>query len=183
VAERKDQRAPEPLVQPLVVERMIPPATPAPAEAVSASSATEQESRAALEPVAPQIVIERIVAPAAPALRVEDRFARRRTAWRDEEPEAEGKSSRSPSIVAPLSPDKRPGPAAVVAQPRVEPAQRIEPPPAAPAEPTPTIQVTIGRVEIRATSPPVPAPKKQRPKPAVMSLDEYLRQRANGGDR
>jgi hypothetical protein len=44
---------------------------------------------------------------------------------------------------------------------------------------TPTIQVTIGRVEIRATveSPPARKPPAKAP---VMSLDEYLRQR-NGG--
>ena len=43
----------------------------------------------------------------------------------------------------------------------------------------PTIQVTIGRVEIRATveSPPARKPLAKAP---VMSLDEYLRQR-NGG--
>ena len=47
----------------------------------------------------------------------------------------------------------------------------------------PTIQVTIGRVEVRAvTSNEVP--KSQRPKPApLMSLDDYLRQRAEGSKR
>jgi hypothetical protein len=44
---------------------------------------------------------------------------------------------------------------------------------------TPTIQVTIGRVEIRATVESPPARKPQAKAP-VMSLDEYLRQR-NGG--
>jgi hypothetical protein len=41
-----------------------------------------------------------------------------------------------------------------------------------------TVQVTIGRLEIRATPPPAPPRPKPRPAPAVMSLDEYLRRRA-----
>lgn len=44
---------------------------------------------------------------------------------------------------------------------------------------TPTIQVTIGRVEIRATVESTPT-RKTPAKAPVMSLDEYLRQR-NGG--
>lgn len=46
---------------------------------------------------------------------------------------------------------------------------------------SPTIHVTIGRVEVRATKPT--ATPKERPRRArapVMSLDDYLRQRANG---
>lgn len=44
----------------------------------------------------------------------------------------------------------------------------------------PTIQVTIGRVEIRATVAPTPPTRKISTQSPVMSLDEYLRQR-NGG--
>ncbi len=48
--------------------------------------------------------------------------------------------------------------------------------------PEPTINVTIGRVEIRAASPP--PPQRARAKSAnVLSLEDYLRQRANGGGR
>jgi hypothetical protein len=49
---------------------------------------------------------------------------------------------------------------------------------------TPTIQVTIGRIEVRAISPPVhltPAQRPRTPSPNL-SLDEYLKQR-NGGQR
>jgi hypothetical protein len=47
----------------------------------------------------------------------------------------------------------------------------------------PSINVTIGRVEIRAMS-PVPAAPRPRPKSAhVLSLEEYLRRRASGGSR
>lgn len=49
-------------------------------------------------------------------------------------------------------------------------------PPAAP-----TIQVTIGRIEVRAIQPPAPAarPRPARPQP-VLSLDRYLQQRKGG---
>lgn len=49
------------------------------------------------------------------------------------------------------------------------------------SQPTPTIQVTIGRIEVRATPAPAPASSQARPKSPVMSLDEYLCQR--GGKR
>lgn len=49
------------------------------------------------------------------------------------------------------------------------------------AESEPVIQVTIGRVEVRAASSPAPAASKERPTPAVMSLDEYLRRRSQRG--
>jgi len=46
----------------------------------------------------------------------------------------------------------------------------------------PTINVTIGRVEVRATL-PAPTPRKQASAPQLMGLDEYLRKRARGDDR
>jgi hypothetical protein len=49
--------------------------------------------------------------------------------------------------------------------------------------PAPTIRVTIGRVEVRATRPPAPQQprvERQRPRPAL-TLDEYLKQRNEGG--
>lgn len=54
--------------------------------------------------------------------------------------------------------------------------------PQARANQSPTIRVTIGRVEVRAITPP--APPAARPKPArtgpVLSLDDYLKQRSRG---
>jgi len=49
------------------------------------------------------------------------------------------------------------------------------------SEPAPTIQVTIGRIEVRATPPPTPRAQTSRSAPSVMSLDDYLNQRAKGG--
>jgi hypothetical protein len=68
--------------------------------------------------------------------------------------------------------------------PTVVPALPAPAPPAAPREeqqpPRPAINVTIGRVEVRAVfaPPPQPAPRPQ-PAPA-MSLEEYLKQRDGG---
>jgi hypothetical protein len=48
------------------------------------------------------------------------------------------------------------------------------------AEPEPTIQVTIGRIEVRAELSASP-PAKERPAPKPMSLDDYLRRQAGRG--
>jgi hypothetical protein len=48
--------------------------------------------------------------------------------------------------------------------------------------PEPVIQVTIGRIEVRATPPAVQPP---RPRPVAqtgVSLEEYLRRRSRRGD-
>jgi hypothetical protein len=50
------------------------------------------------------------------------------------------------------------------------------PPSTSQAAPEPTIQVTIGRIEIRAEREPS-APRKPAPTSPVMALDEYLRQK------
>jgi hypothetical protein len=50
-------------------------------------------------------------------------------------------------------------------------------------KPEPTINVTIGRIEVRATPPPIQQPSEQRSAPRVMTLEEYLRQRSQGGQR
>ncbi len=47
---------------------------------------------------------------------------------------------------------------------------------------TPTIQVTIGRIEVRAITPPVAPPQRPRKPSPALSLDDYLKQR-NGGQR
>jgi hypothetical protein len=84
------------------------------------------------------------------------------------------------------SPSSPPEPAIPPTSPLVTPPIVLVPPlpkpdkPAAPSKAPPTIQVTIGRVEVRATPPPTPVPKKRRHTAPVMSLDNYLRQR-NGG--
>lgn len=41
----------------------------------------------------------------------------------------------------------------------------------------PTIHVTIGRIEVRATPAPAEKPPRRKPSPPVMTLEEYLRRR------
>lgn len=77
------------------------------------------------------------------------------------------------------------GPVRFVVQPRValyaEPAGPARPRPAVRAEPT--IQVTIGRVEVRATHPAAPVTPRERQTPTAMSLEEYLSRRAERSAR
>lgn len=47
----------------------------------------------------------------------------------------------------------------------------------------PVINVTIGRVEVRAVTSSAPPKHAHRAKPQTMSLEEYLRKRGNGGER
>jgi hypothetical protein len=72
-------------------------------------------------------------------------------------------------------------PAPVVVEPRVEGRRhRAEPATPAPAAPPP-VHVTIGRVEVRASTAAAEPVGRPRPRPQVMSLDEYLDQRSHGG--
>lgn len=70
----------------------------------------------------------------------------------------------------------------------------LETPPALPPGPAlsrnipqapPTVQITIGRIEVRAVTPqrqtPAPARKVSRPRQPAMSLDDYLNKRNGGG--
>jgi hypothetical protein len=49
--------------------------------------------------------------------------------------------------------------------------------------PATTVQITIGRVEVRATPAPKSnaQPRQERNSPTALGLDEYLRQRSQGG--
>jgi hypothetical protein len=71
---------------------------------------------------------------------------------------------------------ERPLLTAPVRRPRLAPAERT----AAAATAEPAIQVTIGRIEVRAAAEQGPR-RKERADSPVMSLDEYLKQRAAGG--
>jgi hypothetical protein len=81
----------------------------------------------------------------------------------------EGSSEISPFIQPP----------ATLIAPVIPPAVRPE---KAISQPMPVINVTIGRIEVRATM----SPQKQMPKPvnrpSVMGLEEYLRRRSGGRD-
>ena len=161
-----------------------------PAERHHGASATESR----LAGAGPTVLIERIAQldydPQQPSPKVE---------WRErliESPPQEGSSTRQPP--APQPPAAAPQPlkpadsAAAPGTPQVVVPQqvRLAPrpvslpfvAPAASARPSaaPTIQVTIGRIEVRATPPTPATPRKASAKPAAMSLEEYLKQRSEG---
>lgn len=168
-----------------------------PSSAASGARLTERhpgtnaiESR--LAGAGPTVVIERIARldqdPQQPTPKVE---------WRErliESPPVESSPARQPPAPQPLAPQSlkpadsaaAPGMPQVVVphQVRLAPRPVSLPPiaPAASAKPSaaPTIQVTIGRIEVRATPPAPATPRKAPSKPAAMSLEDYLKQRSEG---
>ena len=204
VAEARPSQPPAPLpvpdvprprkeiVERLVVERaapiLPPPGVPAPVR--------RAERQAAPEPAAP-LPAERVR-----TLSVEPLAPPQDSPLADRGTEAEDQAARVPALSRPrqdLGPQiemavpTRPEPldevehpvrqplATVVVRPQVREAPPAVPPDAPPDAPAPMIQVTIGRVEVRAT-PALPAPKKQAARAPAVSLDAYL-QRRNGGGR
>lgn len=156
----------EPLVQQIMVERALPAAEPRASEtSQGASSASpkagDQHPRPMLTPAIerPRIdEVERIVAPTKSPLAI---AASEAVLTEDRPPSKTPPLAVRPHVVSRIeasAPDTPIGPPASV--------------------PTSGIQVTIGRIEVRATPPPAPLPKTRRPPPPVMSLDDYLRQRS-----
>lgn len=62
------------------------------------------------------------------------------------------------------------------------PRRQLTLPASVESQAAPTIQVTIGRIEVQATPEPAPAPAR-RPQAPPLTLAEYLRRRGEGGDR
>jgi hypothetical protein len=100
-----------------------------------------------------------------------------------------------PAITGPLTP-RLPGQdvserglahaqAGVFVRPQVTRKNEPDPPArdAAPTETAQTINVTIGRIEVRATAANESRPRAQQKQTPTTSLDEYLRQRAQGVKR
>ncbi len=167
---------PEPAIQQVTVERIV-------TQPVAVATAPVTRSEAAHSDDGPKheshrhVRVERMVGasvrPAPPARETKAR------------PSHSG-NGQAPQLVHPRPepPPAQASPATIVAAPEVIPYLEPVAPPRSqtPApEAGPSVQVTIGRVEVRATPAPA-APKKTRSRPPVMSLDEYLRQRS-GGDR
>jgi hypothetical protein len=88
---------------------------------------------------------------------------------RDQPPSADHVDRRRPRALG-----ERPG--TEVFRPSVTPAIALRDDRRAQTAEEPTIQVTIGRVEIRATVAPTPV-RKTTARPPAMSLDEYLKRR------
>jgi hypothetical protein len=90
-------------------------------------------------------------------------------------------------IAAPEAPLPRtPSPEAAAPSPMLTPHPPAFPPPApsAPApsnDAAPAIHVSIGRVVVRAVTPPAPPRRKATTPPNVMTLDDYLSRRKARG--
>jgi len=163
-----------------------PPATPQPAHAGPTSSrrARTTEERALLAGAFDEEVreeapaVERRVAGeskgSAGVLEVEviPRTAKPPQSDSDSEPLSRGVlQPPKPAASAEARPFTEVRPAtAQPSAPREERAQTQTPP---------TIEVTIGRIEVRAVTPPAPPPRQRR-EPPRMSLDDYLRARDGG---
>lgn len=165
-----------------------------PAERHPGASATESR----LAGAGPTALIERIVQIDHDPLQPTPKVATPKVEWRErliESPPLEGNSVTPPPAPQPPAAPQSRKPADSAAAPgmpqRVVPQQTrlalrpVSLPPVAPAASArpsvaPTIQVTIGRIEVRATPPAPATPRKAPPKPAAMSLEDYLKQRSEG---
>ncbi|NJN87362.1 MAG: hypothetical protein HC881_14965, partial [Leptolyngbyaceae cyanobacterium SL_7_1] len=85
--------------------------------------------------------------------------------------------STNPALVVPRSATLIPPP--TVASRERSPSQPAE---AQSVPSSPTIHITIGRIDVRAVTPPPPTRSRTTTAPARLSLEEYLRSRT-GGDR
>ena len=202
------ERPPVPAALPQAAVPPILPGKTPPAAPKTSPSAPRSSRRLAVEPAA--LSPEPPRAPAAPPIRLttaprEPTGAHRpasaapalepapRASW--QAPREPSRTIERPSPLAGVRPlleapaslsagqpaiEPLPAPLAML-QPRVEIAVPFSPA-LRPDEPAPVIQVTIGRVEVRATPPPSPASARRPPAPAVPTLDEYLRRR-NRRDR
>ncbi|WP_457651881.1 hypothetical protein [Rhodocaloribacter sp.] len=89
-----------------------------------------------------------------------------------ERPDAPGVQPRtSPPVTSAPSPILAPHP----------PAFPAPAPAASPSGAAPAIHVSIGRVVVRAVTPPAPSRRKEAAPPNVMTLDDYLSRRKKRG--
>lgn len=93
---------------------------------------------------------------------------------RVEEVERRSRPARAPQRSEPL---------VRMPEPRQAPVPRIvgAPEPPRPAEKAPVVEVTIGRIEVRAVSPPPAAPARRDTSRTAPSLEEYLERRHGAG--
>jgi hypothetical protein len=186
-----------------ISERTQPPATPPREAATTHTTETATNDRAMSHPS--PLVRERIETPAVepqpfsaiqpqsiPSEPPRESSARMPTATRDARESSRGESDRR----APMSPPRATlTPRRAIETATTRKVERIETrahesrltriskqrdaPETTQSPPAPTIQVTIGRIEVRAES--APSPRRAEPAAPRLTLDEYLRQR--GGER
>jgi hypothetical protein len=166
------------------------PVTPAPNETVVVAKRIETEERR----IERETEIVRPVMRTAPAPPVETRreatrpapspaFEAQRPRATDEmvaqRAEPRELALKIPVIPVAARPAKPAAPAPVLAQPP-RPLMRIQPAEQERKSAEPTVQVTIGRIEIRAVPPPWPHTAAPRPTTPKLKLEDYLRARSGG---
>ena len=121
--------------------------------------------------------------PPPPSTPIAERIVRVVEAVRDTRVKTTDKSQVQPLPPTPSKSPSRPFlTPAPIAQPAISRQQRRVSPEREIPPALPTIQITIGRLEIRATSPAAVPPRASRSAGPKLSLDAYLRSR-NGGSR
>jgi hypothetical protein len=151
-----------------------PPARPNPPGPKTGESDPARNRRPA---AARHVIIERIEKPAA---RPEPVTGLTRDSGRRQKPQTAApppdSQRRGPLPASPPAPvPGRP------AAPRPVPRIIVEKQPGDQGTSEPTVNVTIGRIEVRTPRDQASAPPRpKRPEPNIMSLDEYLRRRAGG---
>ncbi len=158
---------PLPIIQPMPVAPMITP--PIPAERVEQIESRPGEPPI-LSPMPPPVnkpTAPLVILPAVAAQPVQPN-------QQHHKPELPERIIPEPTIAPPLE-------ATAVIQPSITLYQERKGETVVSPEPAPTVEIRIGRIEVRATPPPAPAVKEQPAASPVMSLEDYLRQRENGG--
>lgn len=98
--------------------------------------------------------------------------------WEATDSTPQGAHRSRPTVKPTVEPNVPPSPYPAPAMRPGVPMAISHPAPASPA-PSPTVQVTIGRIEVRAILPPAPAPQPSaRPATPRLSLADYLKQHA-----
>jgi hypothetical protein len=156
-----------------VADRRVPPSEASPAAEKAEQGQQGQQGRQGQEKSGTGTLLYVPVVPAVPA--VPDVPVPVRPFLPNRSPGGEA-SKASPSEDRQTSKRET---ASAILQPKVTVIER-EPFPGHREPPAATIQVTIGRIEVRAT-PAAKAPVRERPAaPSAPSLEEYLRQRSKG---
>lgn len=178
--EQKTQSLPQPVIQQRIIERVVtlaeslPTATPTTRPSTSTRAVTQQN---VMQPTEPALKPTESTATPAPPPAISP-VVQQRTTERVVTP-----AESLPTVPPRLEPPPTTIQSSDIVQPQVRPyVKPVAPVLAQPpiSEPTPVIQITIGRIEVRATPPSTP-PQKQRTAPPVMNLEEYLRHRTKGG--
>jgi hypothetical protein len=183
---------------PAAAPAAAPPASPviAPAMAVTDGATSPTNRASAAVPRREPTAAERVAtAPAAAAVAAAPASPPERSSTDEAAPVSSARSSRAPiARIAEPPPAEPPADVAPVRPGEIAPARRREPlreparrsDPGGPRPPAdrpavPSVQVSIGRVEVRAVfAPPPSAARRPSPAPAL-SLDDYLKQREKGG--